>query len=112
MAGVALPLASGLCEFNKGLEQSLISEYARSSMSRKLTERRKERHPEMTDAEVKAILTQAMVESGATAEAVYAYHKTDVILNWDNEDRLPPERLRVWNAAINEYRQLIAGPKQ
>jgi len=81
-------------------------------MSRKLSERQKERRPEMTDAEVKAILTQAMVEAEATAEAVYAYHKTDVILTMDNEDRLPPERLRVWNAAINEYHQLIAGPKQ
>ena len=112
MAGFSLDLASALGEFNKGLEQSLISEYARGLMLRKHSERQKERRPEMTDAEVKAILTQAMVEAGATAAAVYAYHKTDVILNWDNEDRLPPERLRVWNAAINEYRQLTAGPKQ
>ena len=112
MAGVSLGLASGLGEFNKGLEQSLISEYARSLMVCKHSEWQKERRPEMTDAEVKAILTEAMVEAGATAAAVYAYHKTDVILTMDNEDRLPPERLRVWNAAINEYRQLIAGPKQ
>jgi len=53
-----------------------------------------------------------MVEAGATGAAVYAYHKADVILTLDNEDRLPPERLHAWNAAINEYCQLIAGPTQ
>jgi hypothetical protein len=81
-------------------------------MSRKHTERRRQPRPKATDAELKSILTQAMVEAGATAAAVYAYHKTDVILTMDNEDRLPPERLRAWNAAINKYRQLIAGPPQ
>ncbi len=81
-------------------------------MSQKHTERRAHRRPQMTDAELKALIRQAMVEAGATAAAVYAYHKTDVILTMDNEDRLAPERLRAWNAAINEYRWLIAGPKQ
>jgi hypothetical protein len=66
----------------------------------------------MTDAEVKAIIRLAMVEAGATAAAVYAYHKTDVTLTMDNEDRIPPERLRAWNAAINEYHRLFARPKQ
>ena len=81
-------------------------------MSHKHTDRRACRRPEMTDAEVKAIIRLAMVEAGATAAAVYAYHKTDVILTMDNEDRIPPERLRAWNAAINEYHRLIARPKQ
>lgn len=60
-------------------------------MSRKHTERRARRRAQMTDAELKEILTQAMVEAGATSAAVYAYHKTDVILTMDNEDRLTPE---------------------
>jgi hypothetical protein len=79
-------------------------------MSRKHTERRRQRRPYTADAELKAILALAMVEAGATAAAVYAYHKTDVILSVDNEDCLPHERLRAWNASINKYCQLIAGP--
>jgi hypothetical protein len=81
-------------------------------MSRKHTERRRQRRPYTADAELKAILALAMVEAGATAAAVYAYHKTDVILSVDNEDCLPHERLRAWNASINKYCQLIAGSPQ
>lgn len=94
----------------KELDQSLISEYARGCMPHKHIEGRKQRRPELTDAEVKAILTQAMVEAEATGAAVYAYHKTDLLPT--NKDRLPPERLRAWNAAISEYFQLFACPKQ
>jgi hypothetical protein len=68
--------------------------------------------PEMSDAELKAILTASMVDAGVTGAAVYAYHKTGVILRWDNERRLPRERLRAWNSAVNEYNALIAGPQQ
>ena len=53
-----------------------------------------------------------MVEAGAEAAAIYAYNKTDVILTMDNEDRLPRQHLRAWDAAINEYHLLIAGPTQ
>jgi hypothetical protein len=81
-------------------------------MSYKATKRRRKRDHELTDNEVKAILTQAMVKAGATAAAIYAYNKTDVILTMDNEDRLPRQHLRAWDAAINEYHLLIAGPTQ
>jgi hypothetical protein len=36
--------------------------------------------PEMSNAELKAIRAQARVEAGVTGAAVYAYHKTGVIL--------------------------------
>ena len=69
-----------------------------------------ERKPEMSDAELKAILTQSMVDAGVTGAAVYAYHKTGVILTSDNEGDC--ERLRAWNSAVNEYNAVIAGPQQ
>jgi hypothetical protein len=82
------------------------------AMAGKHIERRADGRRDMTDGELKAFLTEAMIEAGATAAAIYAYHRTDVILTSDNEHRLPPERLRAWNAAINEYYRLTAGPKQ
>jgi hypothetical protein len=63
--------------------------------------------PEMTDDEVRAILTQAMADAGATPAAVYAFHKTGVVLMVDNERRISPERLRAWNDAIDEYNSLV-----
>lgn len=63
-------------------------------------------NPEKTDAEVKAILTEAMADSGATPAAVYAFHKTGVLLTEDNEHRFLPEQLRAWNDAIEEYKAL------
>lgn len=71
-----------------------------------------ERKPEMSDTELKAILTQSMVDAGVTGAAVYAYHKSGVILTSDNEHRLPRERLRAWNSTVNEYNALTAGPRQ
>jgi hypothetical protein len=81
-------------------------------MSRNHIKRRVGRRSEITDAEVKSILMQAIVDAGATAPAIYAYHKTEVILTSDNDAMIAPERLRAWNAAVNEYRQLVARSKQ
>ena len=57
-----------------------------------------------------AILTEAMADSGATPAAVYAFHKTGVILTEDNESRVSPERLQAWNEAIEEYEALANRP--
>ena len=56
--------------------------------------------PEKTDAEVKTILTEAMADSGATPAAVYAFHKTGVLLTADS----------AWNDAIEEYEALAKRP--
>jgi hypothetical protein len=45
-------------------------------MSRTSAKRRTKRDHELTNDEVKAIITQAMVEAEAKPEAVYAYYKT------------------------------------
>ena len=66
--------------------------------------------PEKTDAEVKAILTEAMADAGATPAAVYAFHKTGVLLTEDNEHRFLPEQLRAWSDAIDEYEALAKRP--
>jgi hypothetical protein len=61
-----------------------------------------------TDEEVRAILVQSMVEAGVDPAIIYAFHKTGVYVCDDNEDRLLPERLAAWNAAIVEYRASLA----
>jgi hypothetical protein len=66
--------------------------------------------PEKTGAEVNAILTEAMAESGATPAAVYAFHKTGVYVTDENEGTLSPERLRAWSDAIDEYELLASRP--
>jgi hypothetical protein len=64
--------------------------------------------PKLSDADVQAILTRAIADSGTTPAAVYAFHKTGVILTDGNEKQIAPERLRAWNAAINEYNALTS----
>jgi hypothetical protein len=73
---------------------------------RKIETRPADTAPGMKDDEVKAILTQAMADSGATPAAVYAFHKTGVLLTENNESRFSPEQLRAWNEAIEEYKAL------
>jgi hypothetical protein len=62
-----------------------------------------ESNPQQTDAEVMAILTQAMADVGATPAAVYAFHKTGVYLTDENESTLSPGRRSAWNEAIEEF---------
>lgn len=65
-----------------------------------------------TDAEVRAILLDALVKAGGTPAAAYAFHKTGVLLTDDNEKNISRNRLRAWNRAIQEYHALVAGPVQ
>jgi hypothetical protein len=63
-------------------------------------------NPEKTDTEARAILLQAMADCGATPAAVYAFHKTGMLLTEENVSRFSGEDLRAWNDAINEYEAL------
>lgn len=67
---------------------------------------------EPTDAEVRAILLDALVKAGGTPSAAYAFHKTGVLLTGDNEKNISRDRLRAWNRAIQEYHALTAGSVQ
>jgi hypothetical protein len=67
---------------------------------------------EPTDAEVRAILLDALVKAGGTPAAAYAFHKTGVLLTDDNEKNISRYRLQAWNRAIQEYHALTAGPVQ
>jgi hypothetical protein len=80
------------------------------SRHRRTSPNRGTANPQKTDAEAKAILVQAMADCGATPAAVYAFHKTGVILTEDNESRFSPEELRAWNDAIEEYEALAGRP--
>jgi hypothetical protein len=59
--------------------------------------------PEPTDAEVRAILVNAMVEVGADPALVYTFQKTGVYICPENEKRLSKHSLQTFVAAVDEY---------
>ena len=65
---------------------------------------------EKTDAEVHAILTEALADTGATPAAVYAFHKTGIYLTAEFESQLSPAQLRAWEGAVEEYEALANRP--
>ena len=75
----------------------------------------KSRHklkPSPTDAEVRAILVQAMVDVGADPAVVYAFQKTGVYICDENEKQLPKESLKAFDGAVDEYFAAVEGPVQ
>jgi hypothetical protein len=68
--------------------------------------------PEPTDAEVRAILVQAMADVGADPALVYAFQKTGVYICDENEKRLPKEQLKAFDGAVDEYFDALKRPRQ
>jgi hypothetical protein len=68
-------------------------------------ERRKnrKRKPKLSDAEVRGILVHAMADVGADPGLVYAFQKTGVYVCDENEKRLPKEKLKAFDGAVDEY---------
>ena len=58
---------------------------------------------EPTDAEVRDILVHAMADVGADPALVYAFQKTGVYVCDENEKRLPKEKLKAFDGAVDEY---------
>jgi hypothetical protein len=68
--------------------------------------------PELTDAEVRDILVHAMADVGADPALVYAFQKTGVYICDENEKRLPKEKLKAFDGAVDEYLAAIKRPPQ
>ena len=66
-------------------------------------QKRRKQKPELTDAKVREILAQAMADVGADPALVYAFQKTGIYVCDENEQRLPKEKLRAFDGAVDEY---------
>lgn len=65
--------------------------------------KRRKQKPDLSDAEVRAILVSAMADVGADPALVYAFQKTGVYVCDENEKQLPKEKLRAFDEAVDEY---------
>jgi len=73
--------------------------------------RRKGQHG-LTDEAVRAILVQSMADVGADPALVYAFQKTGVYVCDENENRLPKEKLKAFDGAVDEYFAALKRPAQ
>lgn len=67
---------------------------------------------DLSDAEVREILVQAMADVGADPALVYAFQKTGVYVCDENEKRLPKESLKAFDGAVDEYFAALKRPPQ
>jgi len=67
---------------------------------------------DVSDAEVRGILVNAMAEVGADPALVYAFRKTGVYVCEENEKRLSNDSLRAFDAAVDEYYAALSRPIQ
>jgi hypothetical protein len=74
--------------------------------------KRRKPNPEPSDADVRAILVQAMADVGADPALVYAFRKTGVYICDENEKQLPKESLKAFDGAVDEYFTAVEGPVQ
>ncbi len=55
---------------------------------------------------------RAMVEAGIRPEIIYAYRKTGLIVTQDNYGKLPKSAVAEWEAAVEEYFEMVKGKAQ
>jgi hypothetical protein len=72
----------------------------------------RKRKQDLSDAEVRDILVHAMADVGADPALVYAFQKTGVYVCDENEKRLPKEKLKAFDGAVDEYLAAIKRPAQ
>ena len=56
--------------------------------------------------------TRAMVQAGIRPEIIYAHRKTGLIVTQENCEKLPADALAEWEAAAEEYFEMIKGKPQ
>ncbi len=59
--------------------------------------------------EMTALMVEAMVEAGVEPARIYAYRKTGLIVTEENLHLLSEQDLAEWEAAIQEYEEMIKG---
>jgi len=56
--------------------------------------------------------TRAMVQAGIRPEIIYAHRKTGLIVTQENYGKVPADALAEWEAAVQEYYDLVKGKVQ
>jgi uncharacterized protein YchJ len=54
--------------------------------------------------EIDAVIEKELIAMGASAETIYAFEKTGILITRENEHQFPPDELKRWSAAVQEYR--------
>ena len=72
----------------------------------------RKKEPELSDAKARNILVRAMADVGADPALVYAFQKTGIYICEENEKRLPKEKLKAFDGAVDEYFSALKGPAQ
>ena len=72
----------------------------------------RKRNPDLSDSQVREILVHAMADVGADPALVYAFQNTGVYVCDENEKRLPKEKLKAFDGAVDEYLAAIKRPPQ
>jgi hypothetical protein len=54
---------------------------------------------------VNAVIEQDLLKAGASAETIYAFRKTGILVSKENINQVSPQELIAWESAIQEYRR-------
>jgi len=81
----------------------------RPHKSRKNRHRRRER-PAEDESDMEAAILAAMHKADLPPEFSYAYRKTGLLGLAEDKSRWPPESIKEWNDAVDEYRAMQARP--
>jgi hypothetical protein len=68
--------------------------------------RRRERPPEPGESDMEAAILAAMHKADLPPEFSYAYRKTGLLGLAEDKSRWPPESIKEWNDAVDEYRAM------
>ncbi len=56
--------------------------------------------------EIEQVIQRELKKSGASAETIYAFEKTGILVSDEDNSQVSADELQRWSEAIQEYRQL------
>jgi integrase len=60
----------------------------------------------MVYTDIRDAMVRAMVKAGIDAKLIHAFRRTGFMVTEQNRDRMSPQHLREWQAALDEYDRL------
>src|SRR6187200_2238025 len=80
----------------------------RPHKSRKNRSRRRRERDEAAETDMEAAILAAMQKADLPPEFSYAYRKTGLLGLAEDKSAWPPESIKEWNDAVDEYRAIQA----
>lgn len=62
--------------------------------------------------EIDSVIEKELIAMGASPETIYAYERTGILITRENEHQFPPDEIKRWAEAIQEYRLIEGLSKQ